>query len=79
MVHGGGETDVAGVEALAGGKAQIALPEIEAGGADIAALGPGLLHQHMIFVSLGILLDDDRIGTLGQRRAGEDAHGLAGL
>ncbi len=43
MVHGGGEPDVAGSEALAGGQAQIAGLEVEAGRADVAALGAASL------------------------------------
>ena len=36
-----------------------------------------LAHGDLVAVARGVLLDDDGIGAGGQRRAGEDAHGLA--
>ncbi len=59
-------------------KQRRALGEIEAGGADVAAGGDRLADDDGIAVGLGILLDQDGVGAGRNRRAGEDADGLAG-
>ena len=53
--------------------------EVEPRGAHIAASGSGEAHRHLPITSWNrILLDHDRIGSLGDGSAGEDAHRLAG-
>ncbi len=39
--------------------------------------GTGLEHGHPITRSLGIFLNDDGVGPIGERSAGEDAHRFA--
>ena len=67
-----------GPEAAAGGEQRLALAEIEAAAADVAACRcvPSRTVT-LVAVARGVLLDDDGIGAGGQRRAGEDAHGLS--
>ena len=57
----------------------IAFAEIEPGAADVAAGGDRLEHlDRSVADAARILLDEDRVGAVRHRRAGEDAHGLAG-
>ena len=56
---------------------RLALAEIEAAAADVALIEAAVAHGDLVAVALGVLLDDDGVGAGRQRRAGEDAHGLA--
>ena len=57
---------------------RLAFREIEPGLADVAACRDRLDHLDRAGVDAArILLDEDRVGAVGHRRAGEDAHGLA--
>src|SRR3546814_4427190 len=69
-------SDVCSSDLIAGG-------EVEAGRAHVVAGLAGFLHDNRTLArgavtGLGVLLDDDGVGALGQRRAGKDAHRLAG-
>ena len=76
-VHRRGEPDVAGREAPSGMQQHIALGEIEPGAADITAARRALAHFHPVAGACGVLLDDDRVGPVGQRRPGKDARRFA--
>ena len=66
-----------GVRRLPGVQQHVALGEIEPGAADIGAELGALAHLDPVAVALGVFLDHDRVGAVGQRRAGEDARRLA--
>ncbi len=60
-----------------GREEHFAFAKIEPRSADMAAGGGRLAHRDHAIAGLGILLDEDRVGALGHRRAGEDARGFA--
>ena len=76
-VHRRRESDIARRQPPPGVKQHLALGEIEPGAPDIASQRRALGHLDGVAVALGVFLDDDRVGAFGQRRAGEDARGLA--
>ena len=77
MPHRRGERDFARPEPSPGGEQRVAFTEVETTRADVAGLRRAFAHDDMGAVALGVLLDDDGIGAVGHRRAGEDAHRLA--
>ena len=77
MAHGGGEHEGGRVEAPAGGEQHLALGEVDAPAAHVRALLDAFADENRVAVALGVLLDDDGVGALRQRRTREDAHGLA--
>ena len=54
----------------------LALREIDALIAHVAALGGGFLDRHRVALARGEFLDHHGIGALGHHAAGEDARGL---
>ncbi len=76
-VHRRGEADVAGGEHPSRLEADVPGAEVEAGRAHVVPLGHALAHGDALALGLDVLLDDHRVGALGQRSAGEDADGLA--
>ncbi len=55
----------------------VALREVAAGGADVVAGGGCLCHGDAVALAARVLLDQDGVGALRHRRAGEDADGGA--
>ncbi len=79
IAHGRRERHLAVAEPGAGGEEDGALLEVETGGADVPAGQSGLADaDRAVGKRLGVLLDQDRVGALRHRRAGEDADGFAG-
>ena len=77
VVGGGGERDIGGAEAPPGAQQDRALGEIDAGVADIVARLDRRPGDEIFAVALGLFLDQHGVGAFGDRRAGENPHGLA--
>jgi hypothetical protein len=77
MAHRCGKRDFARPEPPPGSEQRVAFAEVETARADVAGLRRPFAHDDMGAVTLGVLLDDDGVGAVGHRRAGEDAHRLA--
>jgi hypothetical protein len=77
-VHRCGEADVARRQAARRSQQHLAFGEVEPGAADVAAARRALADFNPVAAALGVLLDHDGIGAVGQWRAGKDAGGLAG-
>ena len=69
--------EAARIETLPGGKERVAGAEVEAARAHEAARRGGVEDGDGVAVAARILLDDDRVGAVRHRRAGEDADRLA--
>ena len=80
MAHRGGERDRARRRARARRcSSDVAGSEVEAGRPDVAGLAATGSRTRIASPSrVGVLLDQDRVGAVRHRRAGEDAHRLAG-
>ena len=78
QIHGCGEGDIPGGEPPSGLQPHLAGLEILAPAADIGADPGTLYHRHCVAVPLRVFLNDDGVGPLGHRAAGEDTHRLAG-
>ena len=77
VAHGGGEREAARIETLPGGKERVAGAEVEPARAHEAPRRGGVEDGDGVAVASRILLDDDRVGAVRHRRAGEDADRLA--
>ena len=80
VAHRRGERDLAHAEPAPAGEQLVALAEIEPGGPDFlpgddVAFARG---SSSASTTLGVLLDQHRVGAGRHRRAGEDADSLAG-
>src|SRR5690606_3519468 len=76
-VHGRRQTDLARAQPAPGLEPDRAGVKIEAGGAYVATLGRALAHHDVGAVDVDVLLDDDGVGSVRHRAAGEDPHRLA--
>ena len=72
-------TDILRPQSPACGKHSHAAPDVLADAADVLARPEGHRRLDPVRRVADILRRDHRIGTVGQRRAGHDAHRLAGL
>ena len=72
MSHRGCERDGVRGKPDVGSEHAVALLEVEAGGPDVASGGDRLQHLDRIAVAPGVLLDQDGVGALRHRCAGED-------
>ena len=76
-VHRGGKADIPRRHQPPGRNAGFTRFEVDPGEPHVPVPDAGLEHGHPVARSLGIFLDDDGVGPVGQRSAGEDAHRLA--
>ena len=78
MVRRGGERDCAGTEARSRRQQLLVGGEVEPGGANIVAGLRRHSDDDAIALAARVLLDDDRVGSFRNRRAGKDTHRFAG-
>ena len=78
MIGGGRERDVARAQPLAGAKQRLSFEEVEPRIAKIVAGSRRRPEKNAVAVALHVLLDDDRVGALRHRGAGENPHRLSG-
>ena len=77
MAHRRRQRAFADAEDPAGIEKGLAGTEIHAGRADVLTGGGRFAWHDGTVAGVGVLLDEDGVGAVGQRRAGEDADGLA--
>ncbi|MGY2885657.1 hypothetical protein ACVIHI_002771 [Bradyrhizobium sp. USDA 4524] len=78
IVHGGRQRQRAVGQAAAAGEQHLALTEVDPSRADVPPDAGGLRDRDVVAVDGGVLLDDHRVGAIGDHAAGEDPHRLAG-
>ena len=78
MVHGSCQRQALGVDDTCSLQQCLAFGEIETCRAHEPAFFGRFEDSHGIAVADGVFLDDDGVGALRHRRAGEDAHGGSG-
>src|SRR5690606_2022347 len=75
--HGCRKRQLARTKTATGTEQTHALTEIAAARADMIGLNIIALHEDVIALALRVLLDDDAVGAIGNRRTREDADGFA--
>jgi hypothetical protein len=79
VAHRRGKCDGARIEKATRLEQHVAGVEIESGGPDETLRLHRFADANRVAFAVGVLLDQDRIGAVGNRRPREDAHRLAGF